>query len=123
VQKAIMLTGHIVDGLTTQVAPHVWNKLTPDEQKIFTEVTREAAARATAQIKKREAELPPSSRRRACRSSKSTEELHRRGPQVDDAGVAGIHQGGLRQDRRHQVVARPTRPVGHPLPACGRGPG
>jgi TRAP-type C4-dicarboxylate transport system substrate-binding protein len=27
VQKAIMLTGHIVDGLTTQVAPHVWNKL------------------------------------------------------------------------------------------------
>src|SRR4030095_6856918 len=30
VQKAIMMTGHIVDGLTTQVAPHVWNKLTPD---------------------------------------------------------------------------------------------
>ena len=57
VQKAIMLTGHIVDGLTTQVAPHVWNKLTADEQKIFTEVTREAAARATEQIKKREAEL------------------------------------------------------------------
>jgi tripartite ATP-independent transporter DctP family solute receptor len=57
VQKAIMLTGHIVDGLTTQVAPHVWNKLTPQEQQIFTEVTREAAARATEQIKKREAEL------------------------------------------------------------------
>ena len=57
VQKAIMLTGHIVDGLTTQVAPHVWNKLTPDEKKIFTEVTLEAAARATEKIKKREAEL------------------------------------------------------------------
>ena len=57
VQKAIMLTGHIVDGLTTQVAPHVWNKLTPQEQQIFTEVAREAATRATAQIKKREAEL------------------------------------------------------------------
>lgn len=57
VQKAIMLTGHIVDGLTTQVAPHVWNKLTDQEKQIFTEVTREAAARATAQIKKREAEL------------------------------------------------------------------
>ncbi len=28
VQKAIMMTSHIVDGLTTQVAPHVWNKLT-----------------------------------------------------------------------------------------------
>jgi len=57
VQKAIMLTGHIVDGLTTQVAPHVWNKLTPEEKQIFTEVTQEAAVRATAQIKKREAEL------------------------------------------------------------------
>ncbi|MFO1308804.1 MAG: sialic acid TRAP transporter substrate-binding protein SiaP [Burkholderiales bacterium] len=57
VQKAIMLTGHIVDGLTTQIAPHVWNKLTDQEKQIFTEVTREAAARATAQIKKREAEL------------------------------------------------------------------
>jgi TRAP-type C4-dicarboxylate transport system substrate-binding protein len=68
VQKAIMLTGHIVDGLTTQIAPHVWNKLTPDEQKIFVEVTREAAARATDKIKKREAEL--------------TEELKKKGLQV-----------------------------------------
>jgi tripartite ATP-independent transporter DctP family solute receptor len=57
VQKAIMMTSHIIDGLTTQVAPHVWNKLTDDEKKIFTEVTREAAARATEKIKKREAEL------------------------------------------------------------------
>ena len=57
VQKAIMLTGHIVDGLTTQVAPHIWNKLTDQEKQIFTEVTQEAAVRATAQIKKREAEL------------------------------------------------------------------
>jgi len=57
VQKAIMMTSHIVDGLTTQVAPHVWNKLTPEEKQIFIEVTREAAARATAKIKAREAEL------------------------------------------------------------------
>jgi len=57
VQKAIMMTSHIVDGLVTQVAPHVWNKLTDDEKKIFTEVTREAAARATEKIKKRESEL------------------------------------------------------------------
>jgi TRAP-type C4-dicarboxylate transport system substrate-binding protein len=52
-----MLTGHIVDGLTTQIAPHIWNKLTDAEKKIFTDVTQEAAVRATAQIKKREAEL------------------------------------------------------------------
>ena len=57
VQKAIMLTGHIVDGLTTQVAPHVWNKLTDAEKKIFSDVALEAAAKATEQIKKREAEL------------------------------------------------------------------
>ena len=57
VQKAIMLTGHIVDGLTTQIAPHVWNKLSDAEKKIFTDVTQEAAVRATAKIKAREVEL------------------------------------------------------------------
>jgi len=57
VQKHIMLTGHIVDGLTTQVAPHIWSKLTDAEKKIFSDVALEAAARATAQIKKREGEL------------------------------------------------------------------
>lgn len=57
VQKAIMLTGHIVDGLTTQIAPHVWNKLNDAERKMFTDVTREAAARATAKIKDREGKL------------------------------------------------------------------
>ena len=57
VQKHIMLTGHIVDGLTTQVAPHVWNKLSDAEKKIFSDVALEAASRASAQIKKREGEL------------------------------------------------------------------
>ena len=57
VQKHIMLTGHIVDGLTTQVAPHVWNTLSEPEKKMFGEVAQEAAARASAQIKKRESEL------------------------------------------------------------------
>ena len=57
VQKAIMLTGHIVDGLTTQVAPHLWNRLSEAERKLFLDVTREAADKSTADIKKREAEL------------------------------------------------------------------
>ncbi|MEO8739700.1 MAG: sialic acid TRAP transporter substrate-binding protein SiaP [Casimicrobiaceae bacterium] len=57
VQKYIMLTGHIVDGLTTQIAPHVWSKLSDSEKQMFIDVTREAAAKATADIKKREAEL------------------------------------------------------------------
>jgi len=57
VQKHIMLTGHIVDGLTTQIAPHVWGKLSDAEKAMFVAVTREAAAKATEDIKKREAEL------------------------------------------------------------------
>lgn len=57
VQKHIMMTSHIVDGLVTQVAPHVWTKLTDDDKKIFTEVARIAADRATAKIKSRENEL------------------------------------------------------------------
>jgi tripartite ATP-independent transporter DctP family solute receptor len=57
VQKHIMMTSHIVDGLTTQVAPHVWTKLSDAEKKIFSEVALEAAARASVAIKKREAEL------------------------------------------------------------------
>jgi tripartite ATP-independent transporter DctP family solute receptor len=57
VQKHIILTGHIVDAVATQVGPHVWNKLTDAEKQIFTEVMLEAAARGTADILKREAEL------------------------------------------------------------------
>ena len=57
VNKHIMMTGHIVDGLTTQVAPHIWTKLSDAEKKIFSDVALEAAARASAQIKQRESEL------------------------------------------------------------------
>jgi tripartite ATP-independent transporter DctP family solute receptor len=57
VQKAIILTGHIVDSLATQVAPHVWSKLSDADKKVFTEVTQEAAAKATAEITKHEGEL------------------------------------------------------------------
>jgi tripartite ATP-independent transporter DctP family solute receptor len=57
VQKHIVLTGHIVDSLATQIGPHVWAKLSDAEKKIFTEVSQQAAAGATGDIKKREAEL------------------------------------------------------------------
>src|SRR5207244_2571856 len=57
VQKHIILTGHIVDAVATQVAPHVWNKLSEADKKVLTDVTREAAASATAEITKREREL------------------------------------------------------------------
>jgi tripartite ATP-independent transporter DctP family solute receptor len=57
VQKHIMLTGHVVDGLTTQAAPHLWNGLDDAEKALFTEVAQEAAARASAEIQRRELEL------------------------------------------------------------------
>ena len=106
VQKAIMLTGHIVDGLTTQVAPHVWNKLTDQEKA---DLHRSGArSRGTGDRTDQEARGRAGRRvqeeRLAGRRSGS-QELHRRGPEVDDAGVAGIHEGGLRQDRRDQVTA------------------
>jgi tripartite ATP-independent transporter DctP family solute receptor len=57
VQKHIMLTGHVVDGLTTQAAPHLWNRLSEAEQELFSSVAREAAARASDEVEKREREL------------------------------------------------------------------
>lgn len=30
-----MLTGHIVDGLVTQIGPHVWNKLSSEDKQIL----------------------------------------------------------------------------------------
>jgi len=57
VQKNIILTGHILDSLVTQVGPHVWTKLSDADKKIFTEVMQAAAASATADVKKREGEL------------------------------------------------------------------
>ncbi len=57
VQKNVILTAHIVDAVATQVAPHVWGKLSDADKKLFTDVMQEAAANGTNEIKKREAEL------------------------------------------------------------------
>src|SRR6201746_2817624 len=50
VQSHIILTGHITESLVTVLGSHVWTKLTPDEQKIFAEVLKEAASHATDKI-------------------------------------------------------------------------
>ncbi len=57
VQKHIVLTGHIVDHLNTVVAKGTWAKFTDDEKKLFIEISQEAAARATKQIKADEQKL------------------------------------------------------------------
>ena len=50
VQKNISLTGHIVDSLLTIVSPTVWNKLSADDRKTFTEVMQEAAEKTGREI-------------------------------------------------------------------------
>jgi tripartite ATP-independent transporter DctP family solute receptor len=50
VQKYIVLTGHITDALITIVGAPTWNKLSQPDRKIFEEVLKEAASRATAQV-------------------------------------------------------------------------
>jgi tripartite ATP-independent transporter DctP family solute receptor len=57
VQKHIVLTGHIVDHLNTVVAKGTWARFTDAEKKIWTDVSQEAAARATARIKADESKL------------------------------------------------------------------
>jgi len=50
VQSHIVLTGHITESMVTVIGHHVWNKLTPDEQKLFADTMKEAAAKATEAI-------------------------------------------------------------------------
>ena len=50
VSKNISLTGHIVDSLLTITSGQLWKKLTPDEQKIFTDVMQEAAEKTGREI-------------------------------------------------------------------------
>jgi tripartite ATP-independent transporter DctP family solute receptor len=57
VQSNISLTAHIVDHLNTVVSGIRWKQLSDEDKAIFTEVTQEAAERATKIIKEREAAL------------------------------------------------------------------
>lgn len=57
VQKNIILTGHIVDSLSTEVGPHVWSRLSDADKRTFTTVMQEAAEKGSAEISKREGEL------------------------------------------------------------------
>src|ERR1700682_2258481 len=50
VQKYVVLTGHITDALITIVGGPTWNKLSDGDKKIFEDVLREAATRATGEI-------------------------------------------------------------------------
>ena len=57
VQKNISLTGHIIDSLLTVVSGQTWAKLSPADQKIFSEVMEEAADKTGREIIASEARL------------------------------------------------------------------
>lgn len=50
VQKNISLTGHIIDSLLTVTSGQLWNKLSADEKKIFSDVMQEAAEKTGREI-------------------------------------------------------------------------
>ena len=50
VQSHIALTGHITESMVTVIGGHVWNKLTPEDRKLFADTLQEAAAKATEAI-------------------------------------------------------------------------
>ena len=103
VQKHIMLTSHVFDGLTTQVAPHVWNSLNEAEKRTFTEVATEAAARVTHDIEKREAELMEEFRRRGL----GVHEVDRRSFEVAVQRSASPESLGLDRRDFDRILAIP----------------
>ena len=64
VQKYIVLTGHITDALLTIVGGPTWSKLSDADKKIFEEVLKEAAARATARSSRPRRSSAPNSAKR-----------------------------------------------------------
>jgi len=45
VQSHIVLTGHITESMVTVIGSHVWNKLTPDDQKVFADTLKKRLRR------------------------------------------------------------------------------
>jgi len=57
VQTHIMLTAHITESLLTIVGAHVWAKLSDADKKVFDEVLKQAAAKASDQIRAAEQKI------------------------------------------------------------------
>ena len=57
VQTHVMLTGHITESLLTIVGSHVWAKLSDADKKVFDEVLKQAAAKASDQIRAAEQKI------------------------------------------------------------------
>jgi len=57
VQSHVMLTGHITESLLTIVGSQVWAKLSDADKKVFDEVLKQAAAKASDQIRAAEQKI------------------------------------------------------------------
>ena len=57
VQKYITLSNHATAGIITIVAPKIWNKLSADDQAIFTTVAKEAAINCSNDVRQSEQDL------------------------------------------------------------------
>jgi tripartite ATP-independent transporter DctP family solute receptor len=57
VNRNISLTGHMTDSLVTLAAPGLWKRLSEADRKVFADTFREAAAKATDEIRALEAKL------------------------------------------------------------------
>jgi tripartite ATP-independent transporter DctP family solute receptor len=57
VQKYIVLTGHITDAILTIVSGSAWGKLSDADKAIFSDVLKEASAKASAEIVENEKKL------------------------------------------------------------------
>lgn len=57
VQEYICLTQHMLDNLVTIAGGHLWNSLTPEEKKTFTDIMLEMSAKISSDIEKAEGEL------------------------------------------------------------------
>ena len=108
VQKSIMLTGHIVDSLATQIAPHVWTQALRRRQE---DLHRRHAGsggegdrgdhQARGRARRRVQEEGPH------RHGRRQEVVPGRDQQGRDARVDGISEGRLGQDPGDQVTRPP----------------
>ncbi|WP_083690092.1 sialic acid TRAP transporter substrate-binding protein SiaP [Colwellia sp. UCD-KL20] len=57
VQKYISLTGHLQGTNLTLTSKHLWDSLSPDDKKIFTETLKQAAANVSADTRQSEKDL------------------------------------------------------------------
>jgi len=115
VQSHIVLTGHITESMVTVIGSHVWNKLTPDDQKIFADTLKEAASKATEAIEASERILAGEFKKLGKTVIEPDREAFRKAaiPLHNDASVGA----GWTRAQYDELVANRLTPLPRPLSA------